>query len=330
MSDDLFRRPPTRREFLTYGTGVFLALSLPRAFRGRPLLHRRSFPVMGTLAELQVAHRDERTAQAALDAAIAELRWVERTMTRFDPASDIGRVNSGAARDGVRVTAETGMVVAAALRWASLSEGRFDPALGSASELWDVLHRRTPPAAAQVDRLARRGFWRKVDVDQDSRGARIRFDEPDLHLDLGAIAKGYGIDRAVTALRGLGIGHALVTVGGDLFAVGSSPTGDPWEVGIRDPHDHQRLAGRLTVADRAVTTSGDYERYFDHRGVRYHHLIDPATAAPRRSSFHSATVTGTDCLNADAASTAVFGLDADAARALARRGIAGAEVTPLT
>ena len=330
MATEPLERAPTRRDFLMYGTGIFLALSLPRALRGRPTLHRRTFPVMGTIAVLQVAHRDERVAQEAIDAAIAELRWVERTMTRFDPASDIGRANLGAAHDGVRVSAETGIVIAAALRWASASDGRFDPAVGAASELWDVLHRQAPPPADRVTRLAARGFWRHVDLAADARGARIRFDDPELHLDLGGIAKGYAIDRAVAALRARGIAHALVTVGGDLYALGPAPTGGPWEIGIRDPHDRDRLAGRLTVTDRAVTTSGDYERFFDYHGVRYHHLIDPATAAPRRTAYHSLTVVAGDCLNADAAATAAFGLDAPAARRLLGRALPDAEVHPLT
>ena len=330
MTDDLFRRPPTRREFLMLGTGIFLVASLPRARLRTPPISRRTIPVMGTIAELQVAHADERVAQAALDAAVAELQWVERTMTRFDPRSDIGRVNSGAARDGVRVTAETGLVVATALRWASVSDGRFDPAVGCASELWDVLHRHVPPAESQVTRLASRGFWRKVDISQDAAGARIRFDDRDLHLDLGGIAKGYGIDRAVTALRRRGIAHALVTVGGDLYALGHAPDGAPWQVGIRDPRHLDQLAGRIAVADRAVTTSGDYERYFEYRGVRYHHLIDPVTAAPRRTAVHSVTVQGDTTINADAASTAVFGLDRETAQRMARRVLSDAEITPLT
>jgi thiamine biosynthesis lipoprotein len=210
-----------------------------------------------------------------------------------------------------------------------VSEGRFDPALGSASELWDVLHRTEPPAAPAVSRLASRGFWRKVDLDRRGTGAVVRFNDRDLHLDLGAIAKGYGIDRATAALRHRGIEHAIVTVGGDLYALGSAPDGAPWEVGIRDPHQLDRLAGRLSVANRAVTTSGDYERFFTARGVRYHHLIDPATAAPRRTPLHSVTVQGDNCMNADAAATAIFGLPHDAAQRVARRILADAEVIPL-
>jgi len=329
MSADLFRRHPTRREFLALGTGMFVALSMPLALRRRVPLVKRSFPLMGTIAEVQVAHRNERLAEDAVDAALAELQWVERTMTRFRPDSDIGRANLGAGAEGIVISAETALVIQAALHWSSVSDGNFDPALGSASELWDVLHRHQPPPAGAVARLASRGFWRKVDLGRRGDGAVVRFDDRDLHLDLGGIAKGYGIDRAVAALRSRGIAHAIVTVGGDLYALGHAPDGAPWQVGIRDPHDRDRLAGRLAVADRAVTTSGDYERYFDWRGFRYHHLLDPRTAAPRRTPVHSVTVLGSNCMNADAAATAVFGMATDAARRVARRVLTDAEVIPL-
>ena len=329
-SDQFLRRHPDRREFLTMGMGVFVALSLPRALWRHSPLVKRTFPLMGTIAEVQVAHKDERFAEDAIDAAIAELQWVERTMTRFRSDSDIGRANLGAGRDGVRVTSETVIVIAAALRAASVSDGRFDPAVGAASELWDVLNRHEPPADDRVQRLAARGFWRKVDVAVSAGAPRVRFDDPDLHLDLGAIAKGYGVDRATGVLRSRGVRHAIVTVGGDLFALGQSPEGEPWTVGIRSPHDRHELAATLRVSDRAVATSGDYERFFRWHGMRYHHLIDPATAAPRRTPFHSATVLANRCIDADAASTAVFGLPRDAALVIAQRIDASAEVIPLT
>jgi thiamine biosynthesis lipoprotein len=329
-SDPFLRRHPDRREFLTVGMGVFVALSLPRALRRHSSLVKRTVPLMGTIAEVQVAHKDERFAEDAIDAAIAELQWVERTMTRFRSDSDIGRANLGAGRDGVRVAPETAAVIAAALRAASASDGRFDPAVGAASELWDVLNRHEPPAGDRVQRLAARGFWRKVDVAVRAGAPRVRFDDPDLHLDLGAIAKGYGVDRASGVLRARGVQHAIVTVGGDLFALGQSPEGEPWTVGIRSPHDRHELAATLRVSDRAVATSGDYERFFLWHGMRYHHLIDPATAAPRRTPFHSATVLASRCIDADAASTSVFGLPRDAALVIARRLDASAEVIPLT
>lgn len=331
MTRDAFLHdPPDRREFLTIGAGVFVALALPVALTRRVALVRRTVPLMGTIAEVQVAHGDERLAERAIDAAIDELAGVERLMTRFSEASDIGRANLGAARDGVRVSPATASVIEAALRWSSASDGRFDPALGSASELWDVLRRHEPPDAAQVRRLAARGFWRKVDVDTRGGTPAVRFEDRDVHLDLGAIAKGYAIDRAVDALRARGITRAIVTVGGDLYAVGGSPDGGPWTVGIRDPHDLRALARTLEVSDRAVATSGDYERFFRWRGMRFHHLMDPATAAPRRTGVHSVTVLAARAMDADAASTTAFGLPRDAALGLVRRLLPDADVIPLT
>ena len=230
----------------------------------------------------------------------------------------------------MRITGETAFVIAAALRAASVSNGRFDPAVGEVSELWDVLNRHEPPPLDRVRRLAARGFWRKVDVAEGLGSPRVRFNDRDLHLDLGAIAKGYGIDRATDMLRAKGIKHAIVTVGGDLFALGNSPDGEPWTVGIRSPHDEHALAGTLRVADRAVATSGDYERFFIWRGQRFHHLMDPTAAAPRATPFHSATVLANHCIDADAASTSVFGLAHDAALTIARRLDSSAEVIPLT
>jgi len=319
-----------RREFVTLGTGMFVGLTLPLALRRRIAVTKRTIPVMGTIAEIQVAHRDVRVAERAIAAAIAELQWVDRTMTRFTTTSDIGRANLVAAREAVTIRPETALVVRRALDWASASDGRFDPAIGEVSELWDVLHRHEPPPAAQVTRLAGRGFWRKVDISAFHGAPAVRFDDRDVHLDLGAIAKGYGIDRAVDALRARRIAHAIVTVGGDLYALGGSPEGEPWKVGIRDPHDLAALSATLDVADRAVTTSGDYERFFRWRGVRYDHLMDPATAAPRRTPVHSLTVIGDRAIDADAASTSGFGLSREAATALARRMIPGAEAIPLT
>ncbi|MEX1187018.1 MAG: FAD:protein FMN transferase [Gemmatimonadaceae bacterium] len=330
--DPILRRHPDRREFLTIGVGVFVALSLPASLRRYTPLVRRRIPLMGTIAEIQVADRDERFAARAIDAAVSELRWVESTMTRFRSDSDIGRANLGAGRDGVRVTAQSGAVIATALRVASASDGRFDPAIGAVSELWDVLNRHEPPAPDRVQRLAARDMWRKVDVaaDAGSDGALVRFNDPDLRLDLGAIAKGYAIDRAAGALRSRGVRHAIITVGGDLYALGRSPEGEPWTVGIRSPHDRDELVSTLHVSDRAVATSGDYERFFSWRGHRYHHLIDPLTAAPRSTPFHSATVLADRCMDADAAATAIFGLPRDAALAIARRLDTTADVIPLT
>jgi thiamine biosynthesis lipoprotein len=320
-----------RRDFLALGLGAFVVASLPFAARRgarirRPGLARRTIPVMGTIAELAVLDPDPRGAQAALDAAVDELRRVEAAFTRFHDTSDIGRANLGAAREAVAVSPATAYVVAEALRWAAGTAGAYDPAIGGAVSLWDVTNRHEPPPARQVSRFAGRQLFHTVEVGRSRRGPVLRYHDADARLDLGGIAKGYGVDRAVEVLRRHGITQALVDVGGDLYALGTAPGGDPWEIGIRDPDDADALIGTLRVSDAAVATSGTYLQYFRYHGRRYHHLIDPVTGAPRLTPEESLTIRADRCMEADVAATALFGMSRDEAGALLRRLASGAEV----
>jgi thiamine biosynthesis lipoprotein len=319
-------RMPSRRHFLSLGVGAFVVAAVPLAVARRRAAYRRTLPVMGTIAEFAIVHGDARYAHAAMDAAFAELVAVERTMSRFTASSEIGRANLTAARSPAAVGASTAAVLAAALRWADATDGGFDPCLGGAVALWDVAHRRAPPPAADVRRFAGRRLYRALELDTRGEGARVRFHEPDIALDLGGVAKGYGVDRAVAALRAWGIRDAIVNVGGDLYALGMSEDGDPWQVGVRSASDPAGIAGTLRLSDRAVATSGDYEQFFDHEGRRYHHLLDAATGAPRVAAAHSLTIAADDCMSADAAATALFGRARDDARAVIARVAPHAEV----
>jgi FAD:protein FMN transferase len=311
-------RYPSRRDFLTLGIGAFVVGAAPWAGRRRDALVRRSLPVMGTVAEIAVVHRDPSHAQAAIDAAFAELEAVERTMSRFRADSDVGRANLSAHAGPVEIGPSTTAVLAEALRWAQASDGLFDPALARAVDLWDVGHRQAPPLAAAVRRFAGQRLYRHVELGEHGGRPVVLFHDEGMGLDLGGIAKGHAVDRAVEALRAWGIGHALVNAGGDLYALGRSPTGDPWSVGVRSPEDPSKLATTLQIEDRAVATSGDYLQFFDHAGRRYHHLLDPRTGEPRLSRTHSLTVEAATCMAADAAATSLFGCPAgDAARILA-------------
>ena len=308
-----------RRDFVGLGLGAFVAAAIPIARRRPAGVVRRSVPVMGTIARFAVVHRDPVVAHAAIDAAVDELRWVERTMTRFTDTSDIGRANLFASRDAVPVTAETALVTREALRWADAMDGRYDPAIGAVCRLWDVTHRHDPPPDVAVRELADRRFHRQVEVAARGGRAAIRFHDASARLDLGSVAKGYGVDRAAAALRARGIEKALVVAGGDLYALGTAPDGEPWTIGIQSPTDERETAGTLQLADRAVATSGTYRQFFRHRGHRYHHIMDPATAAPRETAMQSLTVVADSVMHADAATTALFGLDAsEIDRALAR------------
>ena len=308
-----------RREFVGLGLGAFVAAAIPLAARRPVRVVRRSMPVMGTIAEFAVVHRDPVAAHAAIDAAADELLWVERVMTRFTDTSDIGRANLFASRDAVAVTPETARVTVEALRWADTLDGRYDPAIGAVTRLWDVKNRHEPPPAVRVAELAGRRFHRAVEVGTRGGSPVLRFHEGDVRLDLGSVAKGFGVDRAVAALRRHGVEKGLVVAGGDLYALGTAPDGEPWSIGIQSPTDDRAIAGTLRLVDRAVATSGTYRQFFRHRGHRYHHLMDPATARPRETVMQSLTVVADSVMQADAATTTLFGLsEAEIGRALTR------------
>jgi thiamine biosynthesis lipoprotein len=325
MSDEI-RHRVSRREFVGMGIGAFVAASIPLSRRRPPDLVQRTIPVMGTIARFAVVHRNTAQAQFAIDAAIAELQWVERVMTRFTDTSDIGRANIFAATDAVTVTSETAHVTAEALKWADAFDGRYDPAAGAIIRLWNVKVRHEPPPSDRIVELAGRQFHRAVEVGVSQGGEVLRYHDDDAALDLGSIAKGFGVDRAVGALRRHGIEKALVVAGGDLYALGTSTDGEAWSIGIQSPFDERELVGTLRLADRAVATSGTYRQFFRYRGHRYHHIMDPATAAPRETTMRSLTIVADDVMHADAATTALFGLDQSQIEAELARRLPGAEL----
>jgi thiamine biosynthesis lipoprotein len=297
---------PTRRDFISLGIGAFVVGSIPLALRGRKKLVRRTIPVMGTFGELAVVHNDEAYAQSAIDAAFQELRRVEGLLTRFQPESDVGRVNRLAFQSPQSVSAETVAVLESGRRWAEATGGAFDPCLAHVVSLWDVGRKVRPPEIEAVGKYARRGLFRSLEVDPSRDGGVVVFHDEEVGVDLGGIGKGYGVDRAVAVLRDWGIQNGLVNLGGDLYAMGESENGDPWKVGVRSPDDPDALATTLEMSDRAVATSGDYHQYFDFQGRRYHHLLDPDTGSPASTTFRSVTVAAESCMDADAGATAAF------------------------
>lgn len=299
---------PDRRDFLFLAAGAFAIAAVPVAARSRRKLISRSAPAMATTAEVAILHRDERYAFAAADAALAEIQRIDKLMTRYGATSDIGRANLMAAAQPARVSIETARVVQRAIEWSQTTDGAFDPTLAHVIDLWDIKHRSTPPPAQQVERLADRRLYRSVDV--DAQAGVIRFEERDVALDLGGIACGYAVDCAVNVLREWGVRDGFINVSGDIYALGASEDGDAWQVGVRSPSDPRTITATVELSDAAIATSGDYEQFFTHEGRRYHHILDPHTAAPRQTQRHTITVRADDCMTADAASTALFGMEA--------------------
>jgi thiamine biosynthesis lipoprotein len=307
--------PVDRRTFLALGAGALGVAAAPSWLRPRERLVRLTVPVMGTIGELAIPARSEPVARQALHAAAAELRRIEGLMTRFQPHSDVGRFNAAPNGTTIEISYETAEVVRASLEWAEASGGAFDPTLERLTALWDPSHVLEPPDEGSVrGAVAETGGWRALDSGFPSRTAMAAEGRPSLvrapgaSLDLGGIAKGYGVDQAARVLREHGVFRGLVNVGGDLVALGDGPGGRPWRIGVRDPRGHEGTIQTLDITDAAVATSGDYLRFFEHDGERYHHILDPRTGSPVRSRIRTVTVVAADAMTADASATVAFAM----------------------
>lgn len=262
---------------------------------------QREEAIMGTRVAVELWSEDAALAERAMDEVMAEMRRTDELMSTYKPESQLSRVNAHAHERPVRVDADIIDVVERGLAMSRLSGGAFDITYASVGYLYDYrAHQR--PSEQQIAAALPGVDYRQVQVDREAR--TIRFLRKGVRIDLGGIAKGYAVDRSVERLRTLGIEHAMVNAGGDTRLLGDR-RGKPWIVGIRDPRNEGRVVTRLPLEGEAISTSGDYERYFEEDGVRYHHILVPGTGRSARG-VRSATVIGADATLTDALSTTVF------------------------
>ncbi len=235
--------------------------------------HAREEAIMGTRIAVEAWHEDPAAAKAAIDAVIAEMHRIDALMSVYKPESRLSEVNRDAATRPVKVEPELARLVARALEFSELSGGAFDITYASVGYLYDYRERRHP-TDAQIEAALPAIDWRHVVVDPGA--STIRFLKPGVRIDLGGIAKGHAVDSGIAILAAHGITNGTVTAGGDSRVLGDR-RGRPWVIGIRHPDDRGRVIARIPLEDAAISTSGDYERFFDEDGVRYHHIIDPKT-----------------------------------------------------
>lgn len=284
---------------------------------------RRTLFVMGSYARI-VASGEH--AAAGVAAASEELQRLDAMLDRFRPDSAVSRINRAAGGPPVEVAAEVGQLVTLALEVAERTGGAFDPTVAPLVDLWgfgdSFDHRppQTPPPADAVGRTLRLVNFRDVVVQAAGGQWRVGLRRPGMAIDLGALAQGFGADRAAAVLRQAGVRSALVDVGGEVVAVGDHPergTAAGWRVGVQHPRASGEVVAVLSLADRALATSGDYERFFVDRrtGRRYTHLLDARTGWPATGLMSASVVHGSAAV-ADALATAVMILGPDKGLAL--------------
>ena len=292
--------------------GAILLGGLSRMWRGdsRVELYQQSKLLLDTVVDLTVAATSAEQAEQAMAAAYAEIGRIEALFSRYRSDGPVVAINRAAGKEAVRVEIEVRDLLARAQQAAAITGGAFDITIGPMIDAWGIGtdHQNVP--AESVLRALRPAVNAALLTLTDDRAA---LQQAGMSIDLGGIAKGYAIDRAILTLQQHGIQQALVNAGGDIRCLGARPDGNPWRVGIQHPRQ-EGLLGVLEVETRAVATSGDYERYFMQDGIRYHHIFDPRTGQPVRDC-QSVTILAPTAEIADVFATAVFVMGAERGKA---------------
>jgi len=268
---------------------------------------------MGTVWKIEVVDHG-RTAEArrAISEAYSELERIEAIMSEWRPDSPISKVDAAAGQHAVDVPEELRAMLVRSIRYSEQTQGTFDVTWRGMGNIWHFDEDFVPPTAAEVDAARRNIDYRAIQI----KGNSVYLPEGK-NIGLGGIAKGYGVNRAVDVLVKAGFPDCLVDGGGDVKVSGTH-NGEPWRLGIQHPRaDHGTLLGVVRLSNRALVTSGDYERFRMVDGVRYHHIIDPRTGWPANAST-SVSVLSTDAEQGVVLAKAIFILGAEQGLDLAR------------
>ena len=258
---------------------------------------------MGTLVKITALARSESVAQAAATAGFAEIRRLEELLSTWIPTSELSRVNAAAGVMPVQVSPETLTVVQRGVQVAEMTDGGFNIAIGPAVDAWRVTEGQRIPTESELDALRPLVDLQAVHV--DVREQTIYLGKAGMRIDVGGIGKGYAADQAIDALRRAGAIAGVVALSGDIKTFGRLPGGKMFPVGIQHPREEGSVLAWIDLQDEAISTAGDYERFFEREGVRYHHILDPRTLQPARSC-QSVTVIAREGVWADGLDTGIF------------------------
>ncbi len=317
MVPHLGSRPSPKRRVPRFAraSGHFLAsiaafwvLGLTLATPAQAVWLDRHEAIMGTNIDVEVWHDDAAKGEAAIDAVMDEMRRIDTLMSHYKPESELSQINARGAREAVVVDKELFDLIKLSLHFSEITDGAFDITYASVGYLYDY-RKHIKPSEDEIEKALPGVNYRHLILDEKAHS--VKFARPGMRIDLGGIAKGYAVDRGISILQGRGVQHAVVTAGGDTRIIGDR-MGRPWIVGIRHPDDKSKTVLRLPLVDTAMSTSGDYERYFDENGKRYHHIIDPHTGHSA-SKVRSATILGPTAVQTDGLSKTAFVLGAEKA-----------------
>ena len=276
---------------------------------------------MGTLVTITAVAPDKDVGYKAIQAGFNEIKRLERLLSTWIPESELSQVNAESGRRPVTVSRETLNLVARSLEVARLTEGGFNIAVGPAVEAWSVTERQRIPSDEELQRLKALVDVAAIQLDMALR--TIFLPHKGMKIDVGGIGKGYAADQAAEEMKKAGARGGVVALSGDIKTFGALPDAAGFPVGIKHPRKEGAVIAVIDLQDEAISTAGDYERFFERDGVRYHHILDPQTLQPARSC-QSVTVIGKEGVLVDGLDTGIFVLGPERGMALVER-LAGVE-----
>lgn len=271
----------------------------------------------------------------ALDEVVTRIQEIEKRMSVTLQNSDISRINDSAGKEPVKVHEDTFYVIQKALEYSRLTDGIFDITIYPIVKLWEI-NSENPrvPTQEEINSKLELVDYRRLALNENEM--TVYLEKEGMGVDLGAIAKGYAADEAVRILKEAGAEHGIINMGGNIMAIGGKLKGEPWRIGVRDPRAEESGEQQcliIGIKDRAVVSSGDYERYiidiYEETGERYHHIFDPSTGYPSKKGLMSTTIVTSSSIDADALSTSLFLMGASEGMKFIN-GIEGVEAIAIT
>ena len=281
-----------------------------------PVVIKRAQTHMGTLVTITAVAQSEDVAQAAITAGFREIHRLEELLSTWIPSSELSRVNAAAGQGAVKVSPETLTILRRSIEIAGLTDGGFNIAIGPAVDAWNVTDGSRIPGAAELSQLRSLVDLSLLRLDEQAGTAYLA--RPGMKIDVGGIGKGFAADLAAAVMQSAGATAGVVALSGDIKTFGRLPDGSRFPFGIKHPRKEGVLLARVDLQDEVISTAGDYERYFERAGIRYHHILDPRTLEPARGC-QSVTVIARDGTLADGLDTGIFVLGPERGMELVER-----------
>jgi thiamine biosynthesis lipoprotein len=293
---------------VTLAVFICLAMAIPSCIKGaslqpHPVTVKRTQMHMGTLVSITAVAHTHEEANAAITAGFDEVKRLEQLLSTWIATSELSRVNAAAGQSAVLVSPETMTVVRKSLEVAGVTEGAFNIAIGPAVDAWNISADPRLPTSEELMALKPLVDLQYVHTDAGKR--TIHLEKQGMRIDVGGIGKGYAADQAVLVMKKAGAIAGVVALSGDIKTFGRLPDGASFPVGVRHPRKDGVILAEIELQDEAISTAGDYERFFEKDGVRYHHILDPQTLQPARSC-QSVSVIAKEGIWADGLDTGIF------------------------